>query len=76
MRIARDDANAPWLTLPQAIVDLDDLFVKADPIDAAFLEEHRVHLATRMEKAALSLSPAASAVAVSAVDETDGAAPQ
>ncbi len=54
-RIARDDAEAPWLTLPRAIADLDGLLVDADPDHIAFLHEHRVHLAERMAKAAIAL---------------------
>ena len=55
-RIVRDDADAPWLTLPRAIADLDDLMVDANPDHVAFLREHRVHLAERMTRAALALN--------------------
>jgi exodeoxyribonuclease-1 len=54
-RIGRDDGETLWLTLPQAIANLDDLLVDADPEHVAFLQEHRVHLAERMARAALAL---------------------
>jgi exodeoxyribonuclease I len=54
-RIGRDDSEAPWLSLPQAIAALDDLLVDADPERVAFLQEHRLHLAERMARAAMAL---------------------
>lgn len=52
-RIARDDPDAPWLTLPQAIIDLDALIVDADPEHIAFLEE-----STAVSSMSLSLARA------------------
>jgi exodeoxyribonuclease I len=54
-RITRDDAEAPWLTLPNAIADLDGLIPDADPKHVAFLQEHRVHLAERLAEATNAL---------------------
>ncbi len=54
-RIAREDLDAPWLTLPKAIAELDNLIVDADAADVAFLREHRIHLAERMAGAAEAL---------------------
>jgi exodeoxyribonuclease I len=67
-RIARDDAEAPWLTLPRAIAVLDDLMAEADPIEAVFLQEHRDHLAGRMENAALALDTTTLAVELAESD--------
>jgi exodeoxyribonuclease-1 len=58
-RIGKDDPEASWLTLPRALADIDDLLAEADPIEAAFLQEHRLHLADRMEHAALILNASA-----------------
>jgi exodeoxyribonuclease I len=55
-RIARDDAETPWLTLPRAMADLDDLMIDADPEHVAFLHEHRTHLADPIARAALVLN--------------------
>ena len=40
-RIARDDAETPWLTLPTAMADLDDLMIDADPEHVTFLRTCR-----------------------------------
>jgi exodeoxyribonuclease-1 len=66
-RISKDDPEAAWLTLPQALTDLDDLISNADPIEAVFLHEHRAHLADRMEKAGLALATPAVAIVASSV---------
>jgi exodeoxyribonuclease-1 len=55
-RIAREDAETPWLTLPKAIADLSELIPDADPEHAAFLQEHRAHLAGRMARAVQALN--------------------
>jgi len=62
VRIARDDAETPWLTLPRAIADLDDLIAEATSVEAAFLQEHRVHLAGRLTQALLATASPAMAV--------------
>jgi exodeoxyribonuclease-1 len=53
LRISRNEADVPWLTLPQALADLDDLISNADAAEVAFLQEHRAHLVDRIAKAAL-----------------------
>jgi exodeoxyribonuclease-1 len=55
MRIGRDDVEVPWLTLPRALANLDELLSEADPLEIAFLQGHRGHLANRMERAKLTL---------------------
>jgi exodeoxyribonuclease-1 len=55
-RISRGDAETPWLTLPKALADLDDLVVDSDTEHIAFLQEHRVHLAGRMVRATVALN--------------------
>ena len=55
-RITKDDADTPWLTLPRALADLDDLIAEAEPADVAFLLEHRAQLENRMERAGLALA--------------------
>jgi len=55
-RIARHDPDTPWLTLPQAVADLDDLLLDAGLEHVTFLEEHRVHLTQRAARAALALN--------------------
>jgi exodeoxyribonuclease-1 len=63
-RIGKDDPETSWLTLPRALAELDELLVEADPIEAAFLQEHRVHLANRMERATLILDAPATMMVV------------
>ena len=55
-RIGKDDTETSWLTLPRALAELDELLTEADPNETAFLQEHRTHLADRMERAALILN--------------------
>jgi exodeoxyribonuclease-1 len=62
-RIGQDDAEVPWLTLPKALTDLDELLAEVDPAEVAFLQEHRVYLASRLRNAALSLDPPVPATA-------------
>ena len=57
MRIAKDDADLPWLTLPRALTDLNDLITDADPGDVAFLQDHCTYLTDRLERAMLMLNP-------------------
>jgi exodeoxyribonuclease-1 len=64
-RICKDDVETSWLTLPRALADLDDLLAEADPIETAFLQEHRVHLANRLERATLILDAPATMVVTS-----------
>jgi hypothetical protein len=45
-RISVDDLERPWLTLPKAIMAIDDLHADADPVEMAFLHDHRAHLAS------------------------------
>lgn len=63
-RISAGDAETSWLTLPRALADIDELLAAADPIEVAFLQEHRMHLTNRMDSAALILNaPATTNVA-------------
>jgi exodeoxyribonuclease-1 len=63
LRIGRDEAEVPWLTLPRALADLDELLEEADPLEVPFLQEHRTHLASRLRMATLALgAPATVAV--------------
>jgi exodeoxyribonuclease I len=55
-RIVRDDAEAPWLTLPNAIVDIDGLIANANPEVITFLQEYRAHLQERIARATETLS--------------------
>ncbi len=55
-RITKDDPEVPWLTLPQAVIDLDALIADAGPLEAAFLQEHRAHLSGRMTEASATLA--------------------
>jgi exodeoxyribonuclease-1 len=54
-RIGKDDPEVPWLTLPQALADLDELLAEAAPLEILLLREYRAHLANRMESAVLTL---------------------
>lgn len=63
IRIARDDPDAPWLTLPRALADLDMLIAEADPLDVDLLNEHRTHLSTCLEKARTTINMQALSVA-------------
>lgn len=71
LRISKDDPEAPWLTLPQAIIDLDALLADADSVESVFLQEHRDHLMSRMKNAATALASPALAVVVSSVPVAD-----
>lgn len=61
MRIAKDHAEVPWLTLPRALADLDDLLAEADPIDVVLLRGHRAHLADRLARASQAVSSSVTA---------------
>jgi exodeoxyribonuclease-1 len=52
-RITADDAGRPWLTLPKAIMAIDEMLTDANPVEAAFLHDHRAHLAERLASARL-----------------------
>jgi exodeoxyribonuclease-1 len=65
-RIGKDDPESSWLTLPRALAELDELLAEADPIEAEFLQEHRIHLVDRIDRATLVLgAPAATVVVAS-----------
>jgi exodeoxyribonuclease I len=52
-RISVDDLERPCLTLSKAIVAIDDLLADANPVEMAFLHDHRAHLAERLAEAQL-----------------------
>jgi hypothetical protein len=47
-RLTNEDPESPWLTLPRAAADLDELIAEAEATEGAFLQEHRAHLADRL----------------------------
>lgn len=51
MRIMGRDAPVPWLTLPRALVELDELLDTIDPSLAPLLHEHRDQLRARLASA-------------------------
>ena len=51
MRIMGRGTVVPWLTLPQALAELDELLDAAEPSLAPFLQEHRDHLSQRLASA-------------------------
>lgn len=55
--------EVPWLTLPAAIEEIDDLLVSADPSTIGHLQEHHIYLSERLRKAKYSLADAMSHLA-------------
>ena len=51
-RVMEDEGTVPWLTLPKAVQEIDDLLHSANGPEAAFLKEHRAYLLERLETAA------------------------
>jgi exodeoxyribonuclease-1 len=51
-RVMEDEGTVPWLTLPKAAQEIDDLLRSANGPEAAFLKEHRAYLLERLESAA------------------------
>ncbi len=51
IRVTAHETEVPWLTLPKALAELDDMVTEIDAADTAFLREHRNHLSERMESA-------------------------
>ena len=47
-RISADAPERPWLTLPKAIMAIDKLLTDANPVEMAFLRDHRAHLTERL----------------------------
>jgi exodeoxyribonuclease I len=62
-RIAADGKDVPWLTIPKALADLDEMLVTASSSEALLLTEHRIFLAARLNDAMQRLSPTSEAVA-------------
>lgn len=50
-RIVGGDEGVPWVTIPDAIRELDDLLASAAVTEAAFLREHRTYLMERLDRA-------------------------
>lgn len=50
-RIVGGDEGVPWLILPNAIREIDDLLASAAESEAAFLREHRGYLMERLDQA-------------------------
>ena len=48
-RLNGTDTTGPWLSLPKALSDLEDLFGGCEAEDAAFLSEHRQYLSELMK---------------------------
>jgi hypothetical protein len=55
--------EVPWLTLPAAIEEIDDLLISADPSTIGHLQEHHIYLSERLRKAKYSLADAMSHLA-------------
>jgi exodeoxyribonuclease-1 len=51
IRVTGHEAEYPWLTLPRALAELDELLAGVEPIYVGFLHEHRSHLSERLERA-------------------------
>jgi exodeoxyribonuclease-1 len=50
-RILGSEGDVPWLTLSQALQDLEDLIGSADEGEAEFLNEHHAYISGRLERA-------------------------
>jgi exodeoxyribonuclease-1 len=50
-RILGGEDEVPWLTLPRAIAEIDELIRSAEPDEAEFLRSHRRHLVERQDRA-------------------------
>ena len=46
-RLAGERGDEPWLTLPKAIIAVDDLLASAEGAEQALLQAHRAHLIDR-----------------------------
>ena len=62
-RIAGQDEDVPWLAIPQALIDLDEMLATASGPEALLLAEHREYLITRLNEATRGLSAKSRAVA-------------
>jgi exodeoxyribonuclease-1 len=62
-RIAGESKDVPWLTIPKALADLDEMLVTASSSDVLLLTEHRAYLVARLNDAMLRLPSASEAVA-------------
>ena len=56
-RLTLDEPSPPWLTLPQALIQMDALLAEAAAEQAVFLQEHRAYLAQCLDRAARALHP-------------------
>lgn len=50
-RLLANAEGVPWLTLPQAIQEIEEALSELNGEDSTFLTEHRNHLISRLEKA-------------------------
>ena len=55
-RLVGKNGTVPWLTLPEAIQQIEDLIAVAEGTDRGFLQEHREYLAERLETAQTHLT--------------------
>lgn len=49
-RIAHHNPGHPWLTLPKALEEVDELLTSATSTDQSFLIEHRNYLFQRLNR--------------------------
>jgi exodeoxyribonuclease-1 len=54
-RIAHDNPDLPWLTLPKALAEIDELLITATAPERLLLTEHRNYLAMRLNSALVIL---------------------
>lgn len=54
-RIAHHNPDYPWMTLPKALAEIDELITSAKPAERPFLIEHRNYLSQRLNNALESL---------------------
>lgn len=50
-RIAYEEAEGPWLTIPKALADINERLKSCQVADREFLREHRDHLSRRLSDA-------------------------
>jgi hypothetical protein len=62
-RVAGEDEDAPWLTIPKALIELDKILTTASKPEALLLAGHREYLVTRLTEATRQLSGVSRAVA-------------
>jgi hypothetical protein len=62
-RVAGKDEDVPWLAIPKAIADLDEMLATASGPEVQLLTEHRACLVDRLRKAMLRLPVTSTVVA-------------